>query len=430
MNRRPVLDASTVFLLMIAVRGLLFSMMVVIYAPYLIVDAHLGPFQLVLLGTILEGTILVFELPTGIVADAVSRRTSIIIGFALLGASTVLVGTVPHFGWIVVGDVLAGLGYTFTSGADVAWITDEVGEEPAARLYLRSAQWAQAAGIAGVGIGVWLATVRLGLPFVVSGLGTIALAGFLVLSMPENNFTPQRIKGTKLRTSFAAQWKQSLGAVKGRPVLFLIFAIAALHGASTEGFDRLYALHFIKGTHLPPLGSLHRVLWWGIIDAGGAFLAIGATEFVKRRVETSSPRGPAKALAVIYVLLIVSVAVFGLAPGFALALGAFWVAGTLRSVEEPIFTIWVNRGLDPASRATVNSMWGQADALGQVAGGPVLGVIAALRSVTTAIVVSGFLRAPALLLFRRTHGEAPIAPEELEPGPGPDPDAPVLESTM
>ena len=125
-------------------------MMVVIYAPYLIVglDAHLGPFQLVLLGTILEGTILVFELPTGIVADAISRRASIIIGFALLGVSTVLVGTVPHFGWIVVGDVLAGLGYTFTSGADVAWITDEVGEEPAARLYLRSRrQWAQAAGI-------------------------------------------------------------------------------------------------------------------------------------------------------------------------------------------------------------------------------------------------------------------------------------------
>ena len=60
----------------------------------------------------------------------------------------------------------------------------------AARLYLRSAQWAQAAGIAGIGIGVWLATVRLGLPFVVSGLGTIALAAFLVLSMPENNFTP------------------------------------------------------------------------------------------------------------------------------------------------------------------------------------------------------------------------------------------------
>jgi DHA3 family tetracycline resistance protein-like MFS transporter len=402
---------------MTALEGLLFAMMVVIYAPYLIIDAHLGPFQLVLLGTILEGTILLFELPTGVVADAISRRASIIIGFALSGAATVLVGTVPHFGWIAVGDVLGGIGYTFISGADVAWITDEVGEEPAAKLYLRGAQWAQAAGIVGIGLGVLLATARLGLPFVVSGMGEIGLAAFLVLSMPESNFTPQRARGTKLQSSLATQWKQSLSAIQGRPVLLLIFVIAALHGASTEGFDRLYALHFIRGTHLPPIGALDRVVWWGLIDAGGAVLAIAATEFVKRRVKIAGRHDPAKALSVIYLLLIASVAVFGLAPGFALALGAFWVSGTLRSVEEPIFTIWVNRGLDPATRATVNSMWGQADALGQVAGGPVLGLIAAVRSVTTAIVVSGFLRAPALLLFGKTMRDDPLSPEELGPGP-------------
>jgi MFS transporter, DHA3 family, tetracycline resistance protein len=426
MNGHRQLHAPAVFLTMTAAKGLFFSMMVVIYAPYLIIDAHLGPFQLVLLGTILEGTILVFELPTGIVADAISRRTSIIIGCALGGAATVLVGTVPHFGWIVVGDVLGGIGYTFTSGADIAWITDEVGEEPAAKLYLRAAQWSQTASIAGIGVGVWLATARLGLPFVVSGCGEIVLAAFLMITMPENNFTAQRLKGVKLHTSFVAQWKQSLGAIKGRPVLLLIFAIAALHGASTEGFDRLYALRFIKGTHLPPLGGFDRVVWWGLIDAGGSLLAIAATEFVKRRVETSSPRGPAKALAVIFIMLIASVTVFGLAPGFALALGAFWVAGTLRSVEVPIFTIWVNRGLEPASRATVNSMWGQADAMGQVAGGPVLGVIAAVRSVSTAIVVSGFLRAPALLLFGRT-GETQLDPKNLGLEEGASMEATVLE---
>jgi MFS transporter, DHA3 family, tetracycline resistance protein len=431
MNWRRELNAPAVFLAMTAIKGLLFSMMVVIYAPYLIIDAHLGPFQLVLLGTILEGTILLFELPTGIVADAVSRRTSIIIGCALGGAATVLVGTVPHFGWIVVGDILGGIGYTFTSGADVAWITDEVGEEPAARLYLRGSQWSQAAGMLGIGLGVLFASVRLGLPFVVSGIGEVALAGFLTITMSENNFTAQRVKGAKLRASLVTQWKQSLGAVRGRPALVFIFAIAALHGASTEGFDRLYALHFIKGTHLPPLGGLDRVVWWGLIDAGGSILAIAATEFVKRRVETSSPRGPARALAVIFIMLIASVAVFGLAPGFALALAAFWVAGTLRSVEVPIFTMWVNRGLEPASRATVNSMWGQADAIGQVAGGPILGVIAAVRSVTTAIVVSGFLRAPALLLFGKT-GETQLAPENLGPevGVAKEPDVPWMEKTV
>lgn len=390
-------------------------MMVVIYAPYLIIVAHLGPFQLVLLGTVLEGTILLFELPTGIVADAISRRTSIIIGYSLAGAATILIGAVPRFGSIVVGTVIAAIGYTFISGADVAWITDEVGEEPAAKLYLRGAQWSQASAILGIGGGIWLATAALSLPFVLSGVGELCLALFLLVSMPEDNFTSQRIKGTKLQESFASQWKQSLGAVKGRPVLVLIFAIAALHGASTEGFDRLFALHFIRDTHLPPLGGLDRVVWWGIITAGGYLLSIGATEFVKRKVEITSHRGAARALALIYLLLIGSVVLFGLAPGFALALFAFWMTRLLREITEPIFTTWVNQGLDSASRATVNSMWGQADALGQVAGGPALGLIAAVRSVTTAIVVSGFLRAPALLLFGKTLREGPLAAEGREP---------------
>ena len=235
------------------------------------------------------------------------------------------------------------------------------------------------------------------------------------------------MKGTKLRTSFAAQWKQSLGAVKGRPVCFLIFAIAALHGASTEGFDRLYALHFIKGTHLPPLGSLTEC-------CGGASSMLAVRSLRSAQLNSSSggwrrpARGPAKALAVIYVLLIVSVAVFGLAPGFALALGAFWVAGTLRSVEEPIFTIWVIATWSRATRATVNSMWGQADAFGQVVGGPVLGAIAAVRSVTTAIVVSALLRAPALWLFRKTMREGPLTPEEIGLAPG-EPEKISLEDT-
>jgi DHA3 family tetracycline resistance protein-like MFS transporter len=262
-----------------------------------------------------------------------------------------------------------------------------------------------------------LATVRLALPFVLSGIGEIGLAALLLLWMPEHNFVPQRVKGTKIRASFVAQWKQGVGAVKGRPVLMLIFAIAAMQGASTEGFDRLFALHFLRGTHIPSLGSVDRVAWWGIITAGGLFLSIGATEFVKRRVTISNHIGAARALALINLLLIGTVVLFGLAPAFWLALAAYWATGLLRRVNEPIFTTWVNQGLDPSSRATVNSMWGQADALGQVAGGPILGVIAAARSVTTAIVVSGFLRAPALWLFGKTLRGGPLSAEDLGPDP-------------
>jgi uncharacterized membrane protein len=77
-----------------------------------------------------------------------------------------------------------------------------------------------------------------------------------------------------------------------------------------------------------------------------------------------------------------------------------WISFGLRSVRDPIFDAWVNQGLDPATRATINSMGSQADAIGQAAGGPALGFIGN-ASVPAALVVSGVLRLPALLLYAR-----------------------------
>ena len=54
--------------------GFLFHMMSVLFSIFLIVDLELGPLQLVLMGTVLEGTYLLFEVPTGVVADTISRR--------------------------------------------------------------------------------------------------------------------------------------------------------------------------------------------------------------------------------------------------------------------------------------------------------------------------------------------------------------------
>jgi len=190
--------------------------------------------------------------------------------------------------------------------------------------------------------------------------------------------------------------------VRARPVLLLVFAVAAFHGVSTEGFDRLWELELLRDIGLPGLAGLDPVLWFGVINAVGLLLAVVATEVVRRRVDVASHRGAAGALAVVNLLLVGSVAGFGLAGSFWVALALRWVVGLLRELNDPLTTAWINQGLDPASRATVNSLGAQADALGQVAGGPLLGWIAVARSVRAAIVVSGLVRLPALLLFART----------------------------
>jgi MFS transporter, DHA3 family, tetracycline resistance protein len=152
---------------------------------------------------------------------------------------------------------------------------------------------------------------------------------------------------------------------------------------------------------LPAFGGLDRVVWFGVIDGVGLLLGLSALSFVKRRADLEGHAAVARVLMAIDVLLIVSVIVFAVVGSFWIALAAFWLVGGLRSVRDPVFTAWINQGLDPATRATINSMGSQSDAIGQTLGGPGLGLIARGVSVPSAIAVSGLLSAPLILLYLR-----------------------------
>ena len=93
--------------------------------------------------------------------------------------------------------------------------------------------------------------------------------------------------------------------------------------------------------------------------------------------------------------------VFALAHALWLALAAMWIVNWARVAIHPLTLIWINRGLEPSSRATVLSMLGQGDALGQVAGGPALGGLGALSGVRAALLGAGVLTAPALAIYGR-----------------------------
>ncbi len=73
-----------------------------------------------------------------------------------------------------------------------------------------------------------------------------------------------------------------------------------------------------------------------------------------------------------------------------------------RNVLGPLYIAWVNQRLDSDTRATILSMSGQVDAIGQIASGPLAGVVS-LWSVQAAIAFAGFLLTPALPLIRRAN---------------------------
>jgi hypothetical protein len=85
-------------------------------AVYFVTRVHMSPFELVLVGTVMELAVFSFEVPTGIVADVHSRRLSIVIGNVIMGAAIVLVAAVP-----AVWAILAG--YAFTT-----WLNRNIDE--------------------------------------------------------------------------------------------------------------------------------------------------------------------------------------------------------------------------------------------------------------------------------------------------------------
>ena len=138
-------DAYRLYLWMSAASSFFFTLVFSVNMVYQVQTIGLSPLQLVLVGTTLETSIFLFEIPTGIVADVYSRRLSIIIGFVLVGLGFVVEGSIPAFGAVLVSQVLWGIGYTFTSGAQEAWITDEIGEERIGRVFMRASQIRQLA---------------------------------------------------------------------------------------------------------------------------------------------------------------------------------------------------------------------------------------------------------------------------------------------
>jgi len=385
-------------------------------AVYYVTEVGMSPLQLVLVGTFMEISIFVFEVPTGVVADTYSRRLSIVIGTAVMGLAVILFGAFGDAWPIIAASALWGFGYTFTSGAFDAWLADEVGPQRLAGVYLRGAQVGRVASLAGIGASVGLAVIDLRLPIVVAGVGEIVLAGFFALTMPETTFVPlpreERGSFAQMRHTGA----HGVRLVRARPALLAILGILAFGGMWSEGYDRLWQAHFIRDIGLPSLGGLDPVVWFGVFGAGTILLSIAVAHPLGKRLEHASLPRLATALFWLDASLLVSALVFGLAGLFWIALVAYFAVGLARNVSGPIFQTWLNRNVEESGvRATVLSITNQADAVGQWTGGPAIGLIGNVFSIRAALVAGSLCMAPALALYRRAarHGGEDTALEGL-----------------
>ena len=391
------LSSYAVYLILSGGAAFFFTVFGTLSAVYRLQTAGLTPFQLVLIGTVLELSVFVFEVPTGIVADLTSRRRSVIIGMFLIGAGFMLEGLFPIFALMLLAQVVWGVGATFESGATEAWIADELGAERVEAAYLRAAQVGQLASLGGVAIATLLGSVYLGLPLIVGGAGFIGVGVFLLLFMGERGFVPDTSHTHPLR-AMGETLRAGSNFIRRTPTLLTLLVITGILGASSETFDRLWEARILR-IGLPDLGALPDIAWFGLISAGAMLLSVIATEGV-RRFRVQNPNVMVELLAGISTLLTLCMIGFGLAGNFAAALAFYWAVYLLRRVNAPLFAAWLNGYLEPQTRATMFSLNAQTDALGQIAGGPLLGLVANV-TLRGAFVGAGVLLLPAVLLYVR-----------------------------
>lgn len=385
------------------------------YTLYVVRDVGLTPFQLLIAGAVLEFTVVAFEIPTGVLADAVSRRFSVILGTAITAAGWAVMGLFPSFEGILLGEFLWGFGFTFMSGSVEAWLADEVGEEEAAKVYPQAAQWRQVAIIAGVVSAAGLGLVDLRLPFVLGGAGQLLLALVYACTMTEARWRPVP---REERSGLAEARRIALDGfreVRRRRMVRAAVAIRLLVGASSEALYRLWGYHLLNNIGVPD--GVSEVWLFGGISVANQVGALLLITLGRRASADGSRASAARVLGALYVVSFLAPLGFAFAETWTVAIPLVALAMWASSAEHPFFTMWVNRGLDPRTRATVLSGVGQADSLGQTVSATGFGFLATVAGVRVALALGAALCAPAIALVR-TRPLEELAPQEEAAVPG------------
>ncbi|MET1014400.1 MAG: MFS transporter [Paenisporosarcina sp.] len=385
-------------------RAFFIQMVFTLNAIYYVMQADLNPLQLVLIGTIMEVSVLLFEMPTGLYADHFGRKRSLALGTFIIGLAHLLEGSTPEFWAIAVASAMWGIGWTFISGAEQAWIADELEGKDLETTFLRGSQCSSfarfSAILASVGIAmVW--SVQVAILF--AGTMLIILAIWAFLKLPETKFVEiTREKGVSGVTHMISTIKSGASQIRGNTVLVSIAMVTLLWGLASEGFDRLYGAHFIKDYQLSESESIY---WFGAFYAVAFLMNIVVLRVVEKNVNGRY----AEVLILANTVLIGTMIVFAWTGHFWLAVAMYWVASALRNVNYPLMSILTNERIEAKGRATTLSMFGQLDAFGQIAGGPIVGLLALYTSISGGITASALLVLPIVFFLWRMKGKMTVS---------------------
>jgi MFS family permease len=391
-------DVAAVFLRWMAVRAILHRGYWLVTSLYLVLDAELSAFELVFLGTAQGIISIVVEVPAGAVADTISRKWALVIAHLLIGVSMVTTGLVTVFPALVATQMLWGIGWAFASGADIAWVTDELDRpDRISRVLAASARWEQAGSAIGlVGVGLLALVIGRSAAMVTAGVGMIVLGLYVIARFTERGFTPTRSRRWQQSTAI---FRRGLTLARyDREILLILMTTILINGAA-EAFGRLYPKRLVD------LGFPERydpIVWFtalGILAYAAGALSLRIVEARIDGVGVARRLYAASCFVGVFGLLVLVAA-----PGYLVAsAGVLLVGGISLTVTRAVGVIWVNRRTTSDVRATMQSMLAQAEYGGEILFGIALGAIAQLTTISVAFTCSAAVIAFAGLLVVRSR---------------------------
>ena len=384
-----------------------------------LLDAGLSIAQAFIANAFFTGGQVLFEIPTGIVADTRGRRTSFLLGTATLFLTTLAYLWLwrihgPFWAWAVVS-MLLGLGFTFFSGATEAWLVDGL----KAAGYKGELEAAFAKGSIANGIAMLTGTIaggfvaqytNLGVPYImrIVALGLTFLIA--IFFMHDEGFKP------KARTSFFSEmgdvFTESISfGIKKAPIRWMMISGLFSGGIGIYAFYAMqpYLLQLYGNPRAFGVAGLAAAIVAGTQMLAG-FLAPHVGRVFRRRTSaliTSYAAGAACLLGL------------GLTSSFSVAVGLLVIWGLSFAIQMPIRQTYINRIIPSQQRATLLSFDSLMSSAGGVTAQPALGRVADVYGYARSYVVCAAIQVlalPFLMLARREKAESDVIEAERRRG--------------
>ena len=373
-----------------------------------LLGAGLSFFEVFVANAAFSAGMVLFEVPTGVVADTLGRRVSFLLSVAVLSATTLLYVALAEVGAGVVAfslvSVAMGLGFTFYSGAMEAWLVDALAVTGFTgaldSVFARGQQITGAAMLVGTVGGGLLGQIDLSVPYVVRAALLVVVFAVAYAVMHDLGFQPRRATVAELPAEVARNAR--VGVAYGwaqRPLRLLMLASCVQLGFFTWAF-------YAAQPYLLDLLDSDAVWVAGLVAAGIALSTIAGNQLVEV-LSRRCGRRTTLLLGAAAVETCAAVAL-GLVSSFWLALAALLLITAASGVTSPVRQAYLHQVVPSEQRATVVSFDSMISNTGGIGGQLGLGALGESRSIGSAFVVGGLatgLAVPLLARLRAIGGD-------------------------